>query len=452
MRKLAWVFTVVALFGCTSDDKPKPDSGVAGSGEQDSDPATDAGEGGGGSGGAGTGGASGGEANAGHGAGANGAAANGGRTGNGGASGAGAGGAAAASGGGGAGGSAGGASGQGGGGGSSGAPAPAGSTMIVGVGAAAFRGWSSDGATWSYCGAPSGGNDHAPNLLRNIGYGDGVFIAVGGDANGMVMRSLDAVHWQEDVHPTTACPGDGYPSSCTNWMGGVAYQAGTWLAAGGNGAIMRSTDGGSTWKSLKSMFSEGRMRTMGAGSGRFLAGADVSNTGGDGAVIWVSADNGDHWTKKTPWTNAPANAFLQFAHGAGTFIAFATTDVGSSSRACFLSTDAGDTWEPCAASVKANTSFVYDGAQWVTPANGGYATSPDGKAWTTHTASNVPAMLLFDGKTWFGRSGGTIYRGATLDTFAKVGMNVSEFRGWAIGQVLDKNLPVTGVPACVDNR
>jgi hypothetical protein len=317
--------------------------------------------------------------------------------------------------------------------------------MIVGVGSAAFRGRSSDGATWSYCGEPSGGDDHAPNLLRNVAYGDGVFIAVGGDANGMVMRSLDAVHWQEDVHPTNACPGEGYPSSCTNWMGAVTYHAGVWLAAGGNGAIMRSSDGGATWKGLKSTFSEARIRAMGAGSGRFLAGSD-------GGAIWVSADNGDHWSKKTPWTGAGSSAFLQFAHGAGTFIAFASDFVASGERACFVSANLGDSWEPCAASVKSNISFVHDGTRWVTPASGGYATSTDGKTWMTHAASNVPSMLLFDGMQWFGRNGGTIYRGETPDAFAKVAMNVSEFRGWTIGQVLDANLPVASVPECHDNR
>jgi hypothetical protein len=93
-----------------------------------------------------------------------------------------------------------------------------------------------------------------------------VFIAVGGDANGMVMRSLDGVHWQEDVHPTNACPGEGYPSSCTNWMGAVTYDAGVWLAAGGNGAIMRSNDGGATWKGVKSTLMEARIRARWAGA------------------------------------------------------------------------------------------------------------------------------------------------------------------------------------------
>jgi hypothetical protein len=330
-------------------------------------------------------------------------------------------------------------------GGASGAPAPAGSTMIVGVGSAAFRGRSSDGASWMYCGESSGGDDHAPNLLRNIAYGDGVFIAVGGDANSMVMRSLDGVHWQNDLHGTSSCPGESYPQSCKNWMGAVAFHAGVWVAAGGNGAVMRSTDGGVSWTGLPSTFSEARIRAIGAGSGRFLAGTD-------GGAIWLSTDDGAHWMKKTPWANASSDAFLQFAHGAGTFIAFASDFVDASARACFVSSNAGDDWEPCAASVKSNLSFVHDGSRWVTPASGGYATSSDGKTWMTHTASNVPSILLFDGTAWYGRSGGSVYRGTTPDDFARVAMGVSEFRGWAIGKVLDENLPVTGVPACVDNR
>jgi hypothetical protein len=69
-----------------------------------------------------------------------------------------------------------------------------------------------------------------------------------------------------------------------------------------------------------------------------------------------------------------------------------------------------------------------------------------------HTASGVPSELLFDGKTWFGRSGATLSRGDSPDTFKAItGTQVAaDFRSWTIGIVLDSNLPVTGVPACTD--
>lgn len=321
-----------------------------------------------------------------------------------------------------------------------------GSTLIVGVGAWAFRGRSSDAASWSYCAHASTGNDHSPDLLRGVGYGDGVFIAVGGDQNGMVMRSLDGEHWQQDVHPTNACPGEGYPSSCTNWMGGVAYQNGVWLAGGGNGATMRSRDGGRTWEGLHHGFPEKPIRTMSAGAGRFIAGAD-------GGLLFVTKDDGDSWSMKSPWSGAPSNAALEAAFGNGTFVAFGTSEVASE-RACFVSSDVGDTWQPCAASVKQSRSFVHDGQQWVTAASGGYATSPDAKTWTMHAAQTFPEQLLFERVSgiWYGRRSTSTYRGESLDSFARVAMNVEEYRSWTIGRVLASNLPITSPAACTDQR
>ena len=282
-------------------------------------------------------------------------------------------------------------------------------------------------------------------MLRNVGYGDGVFIAVGGNANSMVMRSLDGTHWQEDVHPTTACKGEPYPSSCTNWMGGIAYLDGVWVAGGGNGALMRSSDGGLTWTGLGGHFVNGKhIRSMGAGSGVFIAGTD-------GGGLAVSSDQGDSWTAKTPWSGAASDAVLNAAYGGGTFIAYSWAET-TSNRSCFISSDKGDSWSACDAMVKSSASFVFDGtrAQWVTAVAGGYATSPDGKAWTKHSASNVPSDLLFDGETWFGRGGSSVSRGDTLDSFMRAGTGVPDFRAWTIGKVLPSTMPAGS--ACVDNR
>lgn len=318
-----------------------------------------------------------------------------------------------------------------------------GMTLLVGAGDYGLRGWSSDGMTWSYCGDKASGSDEAPNLLRNIGYGDGVFIAVGGNANSMVMRSLDGAHWQEDVHPTTSCKGESYPSSCTNWMGGIAYLDGVWVAGGGNGALMRSSDGGVTWTGLGGHFVSGKhIRSMGAGSGVFIAGTD-------GGGLAVSSDQGDSWTAKTPWSGAASDAVLDVAYGGGAFIAYSWSET-TSNRSCFISTDKGDTWSACDAMVKASASFVFDGTQWVTAVSGGYATSPDAKTWTKHSASNVPGDLLFDGEVWFGRGGSNVSRGDSLDSFVHAGTGVPDFRAWTIGKVLPSTTPAGSV--CVDNR
>lgn len=322
-----------------------------------------------------------------------------------------------------------------------GPPPAAGYTLVVGVSDRGMRGRSTDGKAWTYCANPGSGDPHSPDLLRNIAYGDGVFVAVGGDANSMVMRSLDGEHWQEDLHPASACSGEGYPASCKNWMGAVAYHEGVWLAGGGNAATMRSTDGGLTWKGLHPDFSKTKhIRSMAAGAGRFVAGTD-------GGGVFVTRDGGDSWEMKIEPSN---KSYPMIEYGAGMFVAHANPEFNAGD--CYVSTNAGDSWTPCADAVKNSVSFVHDGARWVSPADGGYATSTDGKAWTLHAASSVPAQLLYEGGTWFGRTSGNIYTGKSPDTLAKVAMGVSGYRGWIAGKVLDANLPVTNVSACTDAR
>jgi hypothetical protein len=325
------------------------------------------------------------------------------------------------------------------------AQASSGSTMIVGVNSWGFRARSPDGAAFVICRNPQASSDHSPDLLRDIGYGAGVFIAVGGDQNSMVMRSLDAVHWQEDLHPTKGCSDSGYPSSCNNWMSGIAYSDGVWLAGGGNGALMRSQDAGVSWQGVHPKTTPSPIRHMAAGSGRFVAGADQG-------AVFVSPDAGDSWTRFDLWTGHAQAEGMRVAHGAGSFIAWGSWWNGSQiEQACFVSTDKGDHWKACAASVAASNSFVHDGTRWVTRAAGGYATSTDGAAWTMHAASGVPDELLFDGTTWFGRSGTTYSMGASLDSWKTIpNVKVPDFRSWTIGRVLDANLPVSGVAACTD--
>ncbi len=322
------------------------------------------------------------------------------------------------------------------------ASTPEGQLVTVAVGSWGFRALGTDGGrTWSYCGNPSTGDDHSPDLLRNVGYGDGVFIAVGGDQNSMVMRSVDGVHWEEDLHPATVCDDETYPASCTNWMGGVAYGDGTWLAGGGNGALMRSVDGGYTWKGLNPDPRPPAVRDIAYGSGRFVVGADSG-------VVGVSDDDGDSWTLHELWEYS-----FSVVHGDGTFMAWGWNWNGTGfDRACFVSTDAGDEFDPCADDVAEGESFEFDGTRWFATIGDGYAESEDGRDWTLHTADNIPGSLLYDGEQWMGHSGTTVIGGASLSAFDVLAKDVPSFRAWTSGLVLDDALPVEGVAACEDLR
>lgn len=326
------------------------------------------------------------------------------------------------------------------GGGGAGGQTPTGSHLFVGVGNWGLRSSTSDGLDWHLCRNPSTGNDHSPDLLRNVAYGDGVFVAVGGDQNSMVMRSLDGVHWEEDLHPTDSCSGEAYPPSCTNWMGGVAYGDGVWLAGGGNGALMRSTDAGVSWQGIHPDPTPNAIRSIAFGAGTFVAGTD-------GGVVIVSTDDGDSWTAHDEWQHSMSIAF-----GGGTFIAKGQNWNGSGfDYGCSISTDAGVTWSACATDILTSGPVVWDGSRWVSAGGAGYFESSDGLSWTPQTATNFPSEYLFGDQLWLGLRGGDAYTSQNLTDWQSAATDVPGFRAWVGGLVYDGNLPVTGIPACEDN-
>lgn len=315
-----------------------------------------------------------------------------------------------------------------------------GTYTAIGVGNWGLRGITTDGSAWTVCQNPSTGNDHSPDLLRNVGYGDGVFIAVGGDANAMVMRSLDGIHWEEDLHPTSACDGEPYPPSCTNWMGGVAYGGGTWLAGGGNGALMRSTDAGQTWTGIHPADGPNAVRSIAYGAGLFVAGSD-------GGRVSVSSDDGDSWTNHDLWAQA-----MEIAFGGGTFIAKGQNWNGSGfDYGCFVSTDQGGSWSACSSELLDAGAPLYADGQWVAATDGGYLSSDDGVSWTMNAATDFPRELLFTGELWIGLRNGSAYTSTNLTDWQQTATGIPGFRAFTGGMVLDDNLPVEGVAACQDN-
>ena len=256
-----------------------------------------------------------------------------------------------------------------------------GQRIVVGVGNWGHRGMTIDGSRWVEVmnDPPPDGNDHTPDLLRGVGYGDGMFVAVGGDANGMIMTTTDGVTWDEDLFPQG-----------TGWLGDVAYLDGTWVAVGGNGVVVRSTDGGVQWTQNEQSL-DSPARTIIVAEGKFVA-------AGDNGSIAVSPD-GLAWDQ----TFDPSGLGLQLAHGLDTFVGFASQWNGAGfDTACTVSDDAV-AWAPCpVSSASFGTPAAGDGAI-VVQTEGGYAVTTDGTRWST-VPGDFPSRLVYGDGVWVGLS------------------------------------------------
>lgn len=256
-----------------------------------------------------------------------------------------------------------------------------GQRIVVGVGNWGHRGMTIDGERWMEVmnDPPPDGNDHTPDLLRGVGYGDGMFVAVGGDANGMIMTTVDGVNWDEDLFPQ----GDG-------WLGDVAYLDGIWVAVGGNGVVVRSIDGGVEWtENEERLDSPGR--TIIAAEGKFVA-------AGDGGSIAVSTD-GLTWDQMYD----PSGLGLRIAHGQDTFVGFASQWNGADfDTACTVSGDAVD-WAPCPVSSSSFGTPAAGQGAIVVQVDDGYAVTTDGAQWNT-VQGDLPSRLVYGDGVWVGTS------------------------------------------------
>jgi len=275
------------------------------------------------------------------------------------------------------------------------------------VGNWGYRSWTRDGLTWSVEANRPQGSDHTPDLLRAVGWGNGYFIAVGGDANSMVMRSVDGESWEEDLHP-----------SGTQWKGGVAYGDGRWVSVGGVGTVIHSDDDGATWVDHEERLpSAGRFVTH--ADGRFVA-------VGDNGMIAVSQD-GESWADRTQAGAEIGSA----AYGFGTWVAAGRRWNGSGFDAsCVVSTDT-ETWTPCSFDGEYIRAFFADERLFVA-LDSGYAVTEDGEGWTL-VGQSIPPSLGFADGLWVGANGSRRYRGASLDALEEVLADEGGIRSFTVG-------------------
>lgn len=134
--------------------------------------------------------------------------------------------------------------------------------------------------------------------LTDIARGHGRFVVVGiglaGDGSpvGTVLTSPDGLHWT------------GHDSGTDQWLMGVAWGAGKFVAVGAGGTILTSPDG-AVWDTQTSN-TTATLYGVAWGAGRFVA------MGDQGALL--TSPDGVAWTLQTPATSA-ALTDIAWAHG-----------------------------------------------------------------------------------------------------------------------------------------
>jgi hypothetical protein len=208
---------------------------------------------------------------------------------------------------------------------------------------------------------PGGDDDQ---LLRDVTFGEDLIVAVGGSAHGRVMWSSDGVSWEERT--------DG-----VNWLGGVAYGGGRFVAVGGLGRRAYSDDG-KTWVDGIVDF-EAPFRAIAFGDGVFVA-------VGDGGRRIRTVDG-------VTWTDDLSGGVNlgDVAYGNGYFVA-----VGQNGRRV-RSAD-GATWEDEFSGTGTLSCVVFAAERFL--AVGGLTAyeSQDGEEWTARTLNeSIDEVAYADG-------------------------------------------------------
>lgn len=274
--------------------------------------------------------------------------------------------------------------------------APPGTPIAVAVGYGQRRAHSLDGITWQLQEVRADGGDD-DDLFRGLTWGDGRFVAVGGSTRTLTAVSLDGVAWT---------PGGGGRA----WLGDAAWNGGAFVAAGGNGLRVRSTDGGATWID-DAGYQPTHYRSVAGGGGVVVAVGHSYDGGGPGGAnvgVITSTADGVTWTER----RRAGATFGTVAYGNGAFVAVGEGGLVATSPD-------GATWTDRTVG-SGGGGVIFTGAEFVLSRGATIYTSPDGATWTP--ASNA-------GRAVIGHFGGaylaagwplTVSRSTDLTTWTQV--------------------------------
>ncbi len=253
----------------------------------------------------------------------------------------------------------------------------------------------------------NGGDD--ANLLRGVTFGDGLFVAVGT----ATYTSPNGIDWQRQANTP-------------NWLGNAAYVNGVFVAAGGYGLRVVSTDRAQTWTVVsggggsidyRDVVSNGQVAVAGGATGNAPSGEYAGCPSYAAMLTWTS--DGTNWThvqlgQSKPCGSTAYTTVTSLAHGAGHFVG------AGYGGAVFTSVD-GKAWneQTLAGSGQPTVSFG-SGQFWLSYAGGQSYTSADGTTWQNAGPSTIPVVGFAGGFIGLVRESTQIYFSANPSAWGPV--------------------------------
>jgi hypothetical protein len=200
------------------------------------------------------------------------------------------------------------------------------------------------------------------NFLNGVTWGNGQFVAVGDQ--GTILTSADAITWNAAASPTRDA------------LNAVVWQNGLFVAVGAGGTIVSSSDGQS-WSPQASGITNwygGGLQTIAYGNDQFVAGGIVYDSSDHPTTAICTSPDGLNWTLRnagTSWT------LTGLAYGNGRFVGVGMEGIVLTSTNGVDWTSAG--YVPC----RGFEGLAWVGNQFVAVgAAGTISTSVDGVSWT----------------------------------------------------------------------
>jgi len=269
-----------------------------------------------------------------------------------------------------------------------------GNGLFVAVGDSGTILTSPDGSTWTS--RASG----TTNPLYGVAWGGDKFVAVGG--SGTILTSPDGINWTSQN------------SGTTQNLFGVSYGGGQFVAVGASGTILTSPDG-ITWTSRTAANSLD-LRGVAYGGGKYVAvGGKYADFPDWYSTIQVSND-GVNWTE----TYSGWYMLYGVTYNGTIYVAVGRPDAFSGDATILTSPDTTSWTERLANTSQTLTAVVWGNDKFVAVGgSGAIVTSPDGVSWTLRSSgtSNPLYGVAWDGTTFVAVGGsGTILTSSAQTT------------------------------------